>query len=129
MLRKDREMSELDTEQFLTEAKVGRLRLCDGNIPYVALVLFVYDKESEIIFIHCARKGKKIDMVKVNPTVCLETDETSGFTFSKSPCSSSLLYRSVIVFGETFFIDEPEEKAKALNLLMKKYAGEAELDS
>jgi len=124
MLRKEKEMNEADTERFLVESEVGRLGVCDNNKPYVVPVLFVYDKESGTIFVHCAKKGKKIDIMKTNPNVCFETDEKSGIIFGKSSCSFSLIYRSVIAFGEATFIDDPEEKAKALNLLIKKYAGE-----
>ena len=128
MRRKEREMNEADTEQFLCESKVGRLGVCCNGEPYIVPVLFVYDKEKEEIFFHCAKKGKKTDILRTNPKVCFETDEMSKLVLSKSPCNSSLLYRSVVAFGEATFIDDAEEKANALNLLMKKYAGGIEAD-
>jgi nitroimidazol reductase NimA-like FMN-containing flavoprotein (pyridoxamine 5'-phosphate oxidase superfamily) len=128
MQRKEREMSRTDTEQFLSESKVGRLGVCSNSEPYIVPVLFVYDKENEEIFFHCAKKGKKTDVLRTNPKVCFETDEMSSLVFNKSPCGSSLLYRSVIAFGEATFIEDAEEKAEALNVLMKKYAGEKEAD-
>ncbi len=128
MRRKEREMNEADTEQFLRKSKVGRLGVCCNGEPYIVPVLFVYDKEKEEIIFHCAKKGRKTDILKTNPKVCFETDEMSRLVFSKSPCNSSLLYRSVIAFGEATFINDAEEKADALNLLMKKYAGRKEAD-
>jgi len=127
MLRKEREMNEVETEQFLCEAKVGRLGVCNNNEPYIVPVLFVYAKETETIYVHSAKKGKKISIIETNPNVCFETDEMSTIILGKSPCNSSLTYRSVIAFGEATFINDTKVKAKVLNMLIKKYADETKV--
>ncbi len=128
MLRKEKGMNKAEMEEFLCETKVGRLGICHNNEPYIVPVLFVYDRESEIIYIHCAKKGKKIDIMKTNPNVCFETDKMSTVIIDKSPCNSSLAYRSVIAFGVATFVNDPKIKAKALNMIMQKYANETKIE-
>jgi len=121
MLRKERKMSEADVTKFLLEAKIGRLGTCQNTEPYVVPVLFVYDPNADTIYVHSSKKGRKIRMMKANPGVCFEVDEMSNIVIGKSPCAYDVVYRSVIVFGETLFINDPEEKARVLNMLMRKF--------
>lgn len=124
MLRKEREMDEADVVRFLLEAKIGRLGISQNNEPYVVPVLFVYDLETEAIYVHSSKKGRKIEMIRKNPKVCFEIDEMSNIIIGKSPCNCKVIYRSVIVFGEASFIDNSLEKTKVLNTFMRKYANE-----
>ena len=125
MLRKERKMSEADVTKFLLEAKIGRLGTCQNTEPYVVPVLFVYDPNADTIYVHSSKKGRKIRMMKANPKVCFEVDEMSNIVIGKSPCAYDVVYRSVIVFGEASFINNPSVKAKVLNILLKKYASES----
>jgi nitroimidazol reductase NimA-like FMN-containing flavoprotein (pyridoxamine 5'-phosphate oxidase superfamily) len=127
MLRKERKMNEADVVRFLLEAKNGRLGLCQNNEPYVVPVLFVYDVESEALFVHSSKKGMKIEMMRTNPKVCFEIDEMSNIVFKKSPCNCTVIYRSVIVFGDVIFINNSMAKAKVLNMFLKKYADETNI--
>jgi len=124
MLRKEREMNEANTARFLLKARIGRLGICQDNEPYVVPVLFVYDPETEVIYVHSSKRGRKIKMMKANPKVCFEVDEMSKIVIGKSPCNCTVVYRSVIVFGEASFINDPVAKVKVLNMLIKKYANE-----
>lgn len=121
MLRKERKMSEADATKFLLGAKTGRLGLCQNNEPYVVPVLFVYNPKADVIYVHSSKKGRKIGMMRANPRVCFEIDEMSNLVIGKSPCACDVVYRSVIVFGEVSFINDAAAKARALNMLMRKY--------
>ena len=121
MLRKERQMSEEHTQKFLLEAKVGRLGLSHNDEPYVVPVLYVYDPEIDVIYIHCAKKGRKIDVICANRKVCFEIDEFSGIVIADKPCEYDLIYRSVIIFGEASFIYDSLRKADVLKKIMEKY--------
>lgn len=57
--------------------------------------------------------------------VCFETDQMAGIIRKKemqSSCDITTGYSSVIAFGIARIIDEPSDKCKALDLIMKKYA-------
>ncbi|MBS7615449.1 pyridoxamine 5'-phosphate oxidase family protein [Candidatus Bathyarchaeota archaeon] len=118
-------MKKDDALKFLQEAKVGRLGVCQNDQSYVVPVLFVYDAETNAIYIHSSKNGKKIEMIKANPNICFEIDEMLEIILNKSPCNCDVAYRSVIVFGNASFMNSPKAKIKALSLLLKKYSEEA----
>lgn len=122
MMRKEREMSREDVERFLEDAAVGRLAMCHGSEPYVVPMLFHYDRSAGEVLMHCAKRGRKIDAMRANPSVCFEVDEMKGVVNADAPCEFDLLYRSVIVTGKVALLDDPESKAEALNKIFAKYA-------
>ena len=121
MLRRERKMDEIDVKKFLIETKIGRLGLSQNNEAYVIPVVYIYDSANEAIYIHCARKGRKIDIIESNPKACFEVDELSGLVTGSSPCEYDLIYRSVIVFGEVSLIYDPSVKAEILSKIVEKY--------
>lgn len=123
MKRKEREMSREEAERFLEAAAVGRLAMCHGDEPYVVPLLFHYDRGGGEILLHCAKKGRKIDAIHANASVCFEVDEMKGVVSADAPCEFDLLYQSVIATGKAVLLDDPEAKAAALNKIFGKYAG------
>lgn len=125
MLRKEREMTEEDVKRFLLEEKIGRLGMSQHGEPYVIPIGYIYDAEAEEIYLHCAKKGRKVDAVTSNPRVCFEVDAMTRLVVADSPCEYDTVYRSAIVFGTAFFVEGPSQKVEALNRIFRKYAGEA----
>jgi len=125
MLRKEREISEEDTKSFLLEAKIGRLGMSQQGEPYVIPIEYIYDPKAEEIYLHCAKKGRKIDAIKSNPKVCFEIDKMTRLVVADIPCEYDTVFRSVIAFGTAFFVEGPSKKVKVLNKIFEKYAGEA----
>ncbi len=93
------------------------------NRPYVLPFNFGY--EDNIIHLHSALEGKKMDILKNNPDVCVafSTDHQLFHRHEPVACSYGMRYRSVLAFGRIEFIEQYEEKVKALNVVMRKYAG------
>ncbi len=92
----------------------------DGS-PYVIPMNFGYN--NDCIYLHSSQKGKKVDILKKNNTVCVSfsTDHLLRWQSEKVACSYSMKYRSVIAVGKVEFVNEPEEKIIALNEIMKQY--------
>lgn len=92
----------------------------DGN-PYVIPMNFGYKDAS--IYLHSSQKGKKIDILKKNNTVCVSfsTDHLLRWQSEKVACSYSMKYRSVLAYGKVEFVTEMEDKIDALNVIMKQY--------
>jgi len=65
-----------EMEELLGKAEVGRLALCDGELPYVIPLNFVY--YDKMIIFHCGWEGKKLDIIIKNPFCCFEVDEFKG---------------------------------------------------
>lgn len=91
--------------------------------PYVLPFNFGY--EEGIIYLHSALTGKKIDILKNNPDVCIcfSTDHQLFHRHEPVACSYGMKYRSVLAFGKIDFIEDYNTKVKVLNIIMRKYAG------
>lgn len=113
----------VEIENLLCQCRVCRIGLSENNIPYIVPMSFGY--KDNTLYLHSAPEGRKIDMLKKNPHVCFECDILNEVVASDHPCSWGMDYQSVIGFGTASFIDDPEEKKQALNIIMEKYAGKS----
>lgn len=134
MRKKEREITNYgEIEDIIQKAKVCRIAMVDGDEPYVVPVCFGYKKNS--LYIHGANAGRKIDILKRNNRVCFEVDVDVEIVSKEKACNFSTKYRSVIGTGKAYILEKDEEKQRALNVIMKHYAGrefsftKAELDS
>lgn len=121
MRRKDKEISDKnEIEDLLASSTVGRLGTCANGIPYITPMNFTYDKETSKIFLHCANEGRKLDNIRINPTVCFEVEEVKNVIVKQPSCASSVAYRSVIVFGSIKILSNLNTKNYALQKLAEK---------
>jgi nitroimidazol reductase NimA-like FMN-containing flavoprotein (pyridoxamine 5'-phosphate oxidase superfamily) len=93
----------------------------DG-MPYVLPFNFGYD--DGVIYLHSSQHGKKIDILKKNNhvSVAFSTDLELRFQSEDVACSYTMKYRSVLASGKVEFIEDPEQKVQALNIIMKQYS-------
>lgn len=108
-------------DAVLAEAFVCRLGLVDGGNPYVVPMCFV--RVGDAMYLHAAREGRKIDILKQNDAVCFEVEADVALVPAAAACGWGMRYRSVIGFGRAAFVDDPQEKIAALDRLMEKYSG------
>jgi len=114
----------VDKEQvvaLLRTAPVGRLgTLRSDGYPMVKPLNFVC--HGQHIYFHGAGEGEKISDIRRHPKVCFEVDLPIGYVeATDDPCGAFFRYRSVIILGKAFVIEDPGEKRFALNALMEKY--------
>ncbi|MDX9941605.1 MAG: pyridoxamine 5'-phosphate oxidase family protein [Bacteroidales bacterium] len=93
------------------------------GLPYVVPMNFGY--EDGIIYLHSGKTGHKLDILKNNPETCIafSTDHKIYFRHETVACSYGMDYRSVLAFGKVAFIEDYDEKVRALNIIMRKYTG------
>ncbi len=93
------------------------------NNPYVLPFNFGY--ENDTIYLHSAGEGKKIDILKQNPNVCVtfSTDHKLFHRHEHVACSYGMRYRSVVAYGKVVFINDFDQKKEVLNIIMRKYTG------
>lgn len=114
----------LEIKQIIDKCDACYLGMVDQEgLPYVLPFNFGY--EEGIIYLHSAPTGRKIDIIKNNPNVCVafSTDHKLFFRHETVACSYGMDYRSVLAFGKIVFIEDYDEKARILNLIMRKYVG------
>ncbi|WP_406657491.1 pyridoxamine 5'-phosphate oxidase family protein [Methanolobus sp. ZRKC2] len=109
---------------ILKEAFICRIGLCKDNVPYVVPMNFAYSNNA--LYLHAAKAGKKMEIINENPHVCFEMKYKAEVTPAPTSCGWSMKYYSIIGHGNASIIADKENKIKALNLLMEKYAGEME---
>ncbi len=93
-----------------------------GN-PYVIPLNFGF--KDDVIYMHGASHGKKIDALKKNPGVCINfsLDHALRYQNEYVACSWGMKYRSVLCYGNAEFVVDTEEKVKALHIIMAQYSG------
>ena len=91
--------------------------------PYVVAMNFGF--ADQVIYLHSAQNGKKIEILKDNPAVCINfsTDHELRYQHEEVACSWNMKYRSVLCYGNVKFVEDPTEKIRILNVIMNHYAG------
>jgi uncharacterized protein len=119
--------SRIITSQEEIDAIIGKCQVCHVAMvdkmgkPYVIPLNFGY--EDGIIYFHSSRKGKKIDLLVNDPSLCVafSCDYQLRFQSEEMACSYSMKYRSVLAYGKVEFIEDQDLKMNALAIVMKNY--------
>lgn len=122
MRKHKREITDLsELADVLASAEVMRLGLCVDNEPYVVPLNFGY--EPGRIYFHCAREGRKLEMIAANNKVCFEIEGGYELISDEKPCSYTARYRSVIGWGRARIVEDPIERMHGFKVLMRHVAG------
>ena len=123
MRRYEKEIKDIETiYRILNEADVCRVGFSKANKPYIVPMNFGFDEGC--IYFHSSVEGKKMEILKENNDLCFEVDIKSEIVKSEKPCNWGMHYMSVMGSGTAELIEEPDEKIKALDIIMKKYDNE-----
>ncbi|MEY8311368.1 pyridoxamine 5'-phosphate oxidase family protein [Oscillospiraceae bacterium 42-9] len=126
MRRKDREITGLaEIMEILSSCQVCRLGMCQKGMPYVVPLNFGVEREGErlVLYFHGAREGKKLDIIRENPQVCVEFDGEHRLLEGETACAYSFAYESVIGFGKAEILESHEEKAQGLAAILRSLTG------
>ena len=127
MRRKDREVTDTDEIlQIVEKAKVLHLGMFDSGYPYVLPLHYGYEYADGclILYLHCAREGHKLDLIKADPRVCVELEcDVEPLSGGEVPCRYGAAFASVVGRGRAEVLSDVQEKVKGLTLLMKHQTG------
>ena len=126
MTRRERQVTDInEIIKILDNSKVLHLGLVDGDEPYVVPMNYGYTYENEklTIWLHCARQGKKLDIMKVNPKVFFEMEYGITPFEGEVACKYGITYSSLMCRGVATIIEDVETKKIALSSLMKTQTG------
>ena len=122
MNRQEKEITDsAEIADIMRLAQICLVAMVDGAKPYIVPVNFAVADGH--LYFHCARRGKKIDILRQNSNVCFEMEVDTRIIAGKTPCAWGMEYLSVIGYGRAFFVTDAAHKVKVLNMLMEKYAG------
>lgn len=124
MRRKDREIRKLDHIFSVVEnCTVVHLAMVDDGKPYVVALNFGFDRRGDrlILYLHSAQEGKKIDILRKNPSVYFQMDCANELIRGthENPCGYSWRFDSVMGSGQAEFITDTAEKNHGLNRIIQ----------
>lgn len=121
MRREEKEITDIaEIEKVIKKATCCRIGLVDDDEPYVVPVCFGYERNA--IYFHGALEGRKAELIKKKNKVCFEIDTDVAVVKSEKPCGWTMKYKSVIGVGRASILENDEEKAQALKLIMQQYS-------
>jgi nitroimidazol reductase NimA-like FMN-containing flavoprotein (pyridoxamine 5'-phosphate oxidase superfamily) len=126
MTRREQQVTDInEIIEILEKSKVVHVGMIDGDEPYVVPMNYGYVLEDDklTIYLHGARRGRKIDAIKANPKVfyemCCDITPFEG----EVACKYGITYASIMGRGLATLVEDVEEKKKALSILMKTQTG------
>ena len=121
MRRRDKEITDIgEIEGIIKKAICCRIGLVDSEEPYIVPVCFGYERN--VLYFHSDLEGQKIELIKRNKKVCFEIDTDVEVVRAEEPCSWTMKYKSVIGVGRAHILENDEEKAHGLRVIMKHYS-------
>lgn len=110
-------------DAIIRSCKTCFLGLSDSNNqPYVIPMNFSLD--GDYIYLHSGQFGRKWQIMKENPKACITfcAGDDLAYQDEDIACSWRVKSKSVITEGLIEFIDDYDEKIKALHVFMKQYS-------
>ena len=86
------------------------------------MVPLCFGYDGQALYFHCAREGRKLDILRKNNRVCFEFDIVEGIVENVQACSWGVRYQSVIGVGTAHLVETTDEKLQALAIIMKQYS-------
>lgn len=118
MIRKERLRDAAFSWDVLEKAPYAVLAMTDGDgQPYCIPVSPVADRKQGVIYMHCAKVGKKLDVLRQNPRACL----TAVSQARSLPREFEMSFASAVFTGRIEEVEDRQAKMEALRLLSQHY--------
>ena len=119
MRRSDRQQDRAFALALMDRCTHGVMAIHTGeDMPYCLPLTFV--RVGDDLYFHCARQGRKVELLRRNPRVCVTFVGEDRPFFSDSPASYSTYFQSAIVTGTATEVTDDREKTAALLALCQK---------
>ena len=102
--------------RILGRAALCRVAMVDGTEPYLVPMNCGWDGEH--LFLHAAIEGRKLDILRANPRVCVEVDEDIQIVTGATGDECTANYVTVIGTGTASFVLDPLAKRHDLNIII-----------
>ena len=122
MRRNDRAQSREFSLALIDRCTHGVMALSTGEaVPYCLPLSFV--RVGDDLYFHCAQEGRKIDLLRRFPQVCVTFvgEDRPAFV---APAMYTTYFQSAIVTGTAVETTDPAEKVEALRALCRKMTPE-----
>ena len=126
LTRREFEITDIEKiRHILDTSLVTHVGMVDGDEPYVVPMNFGYimDGDKLTIYLHGAKKGRKIDVLRANPKVFFEMECDLQPFEGDVACRYGMAYSSLMGKGNAVIVEDVEEKKLALSAVMKTQTG------
>ena len=121
MRKKSREMDASWALEVMDKAPYITVSMSDADgMPY-AVPLSLARTDEKTFYFHCAMEGKKLDILSMNPQVCLSAVSKCKPTVGPKDGSFTLEFKSAIAFGKAEMVTDDAEKRKALRVICQRF--------
>lgn len=128
MRRTDREVTEIQKIlEILHTSKFMHLGLFDHDFPYIVPMHYGFEQLDHglVFYMHCAKEGHKLDLIRENPNVCVELEcNVALISGGERACEYGASYASFIGRGKAELVQQEQEKIRGLSLLMEHQTGQ-----
>jgi nitroimidazol reductase NimA-like FMN-containing flavoprotein (pyridoxamine 5'-phosphate oxidase superfamily) len=109
-------------EEFLRTTPTGSLATVHDGQPFINTNLFVYNSAANAIYMHTARVGRTKANVLADERVCFSASRIGRLLPAATAFGFSVEYAGVVVFGRAHVVHDRAEAARAMQMLLDKYA-------
>ena len=100
------DMHDDENSELLASIGYGHLACSKNDQPYVVPIHYAYAQPDIYLY---TTDGKKTDILRHNPRVCLQVEDVRD----------NFDWKSVVVYGEAVQISDPDERAAAIKAVME----------
>ncbi|MEI6875834.1 MAG: pyridoxamine 5'-phosphate oxidase family protein [Spirochaetota bacterium] len=129
MRRSDRLISDREElNAIIGKADACRLAFAVAAEPYLVTLNFGFEwlGALPILYFHCARQGRKLDMMRANPRVCFELDIDHELVKEEKFCDWGMRFASVVGYGILDEVPDDAGKRRGLDIILRHYGGESQ---
>ena len=127
MRRKNLEITDKnEIEGIIKRCRIIHIAMANDSEPYIVTVNFGFeidDQNRYVFYFHSAAEGKKIEMLRKNPRVCLSCECSAELKNAQTACECSYAYECIVATGMVHEVADLQEKARCLALLTKHQTG------
>ena len=117
MRKKEYEVTDTPViQRILGRATQCHVAMVDGNEPYLVTMNCGWDGEH--LLLHAAIQGRKLDILRANPRVCVEVDEDIHLVTGATGEDCTANYVSIIGTGTVSFVLDSSAKSRDLNVIL-----------
>lgn len=126
MRRKDREVAgRSGISDILNGCRTANVCMVEDGKAYAVPLSYGYDWQDGrlILYFHCAKEGRKLEIIRRNPSVCFTVYREGELIQAGAPCNTGYCYSSVIGNGTARLIEDLEGKKHALSRIYMHQTG------
>lgn len=100
---------------IIDEALICHVGIVDGGQPIV--IPTIHARINDSIVLHGAKASRLLKYVGAGHQVCITVTHVDGLVLARSVFHHSMNYRSAVIFGSGYVIEDPDERREAMQAI------------